>query len=120
MTTRLFPVATNAPAILLSVLTFVLAVVVMAQADAANSGPMFATGAALGAIALLIPQSLMIAKQYQKAVVLRLGRLAGIRGPGWFVLIPIVDQVTADALWLPTPRTPCSGTGRSRRPPAPS
>ena len=48
-------------------------------------------------IALLIPQAVKIADQWERAVVLRLGRLVGIRGPGLFVIVPFIDQV---AVWL--------------------
>jgi regulator of protease activity HflC (stomatin/prohibitin superfamily) len=48
---------------------------------------------ALGA--LLVPLSLLIAKQWEKAVVLRFGKLHSIRGPGMFVIVPFVDTVTA-------------------------
>ena len=46
---------------------------------------------------LLVPQALMMANQWERAVVLRLGRLMAIRGPGLFVIIPFIDSV---ASWL--------------------
>ncbi|WP_231715004.1 slipin family protein [Enhydrobacter aerosaccus] len=46
---------------------------------------------------LLVPQTLMMANQWERAVVLRLGRLKAIRGPGLFLIIPFVDTV---ATWL--------------------
>ena len=39
----------------------------------------------------------MMANQWERAVVLRLGRLQGIKGPGLFIIIPIVDTV---ATWI--------------------
>jgi len=36
-----------------------------------------------------------VAKQWEKAVVLRLGRFIGIRGPGLFFIIPFVDRVAS-------------------------
>ena len=51
----------------------------------------------LAIVALLIPQSLMMANQWERAVVLRMGRLQGIQGPGVFWIIPILDRV---ATWL--------------------
>ncbi len=45
--------------------------------------------------AVLTPLSAMMAKQWEKAVVLRFGKLQGIRGPGLFLIIPFVDEVTA-------------------------
>ena len=52
---------------------------------------------ALVIIALLIPQSIMIADQWERAVVLRLGKLTAIRGPGMFAILPVIDTV---ASWL--------------------
>jgi regulator of protease activity HflC (stomatin/prohibitin superfamily) len=45
----------------------------------------------------LIPQSLLMANQWERAVVLRLGRLQAIRGPGVFLVIPFIDSVSS---WL--------------------
>ncbi|MGA7991714.1 MAG: slipin family protein [Thermoanaerobaculia bacterium] len=38
--------------------------------------------------------ALKVANQWERAVVLRFGRFRGLEGPGLFVLIPIVDQIT--------------------------
>jgi regulator of protease activity HflC (stomatin/prohibitin superfamily) len=38
--------------------------------------------------------ALKMAQQWDRAVVLRLGKLHAVRGPGLFFLVPIVDQVT--------------------------
>ena len=43
------------------------------------------------------PPSLKMANQWERAVVLRLGQLQAIRGPGLFVIVPFIDQV---ASWL--------------------
>ncbi|WP_346859495.1 slipin family protein [uncultured Draconibacterium sp.] len=45
------------------------------------------------AFALLIASSIHIADQWEKAVVLRMGKFTGLRGPGLFVIIPIIDRV---------------------------
>jgi regulator of protease activity HflC (stomatin/prohibitin superfamily) len=47
-------------------------------------------GAALGA---LLASSIKVADQWEKAVVLRLGKYRGIKGPGPFLVIPIVDRI---------------------------
>jgi regulator of protease activity HflC (stomatin/prohibitin superfamily) len=36
-----------------------------------------------------------IAKQWERAVVLRLGRFAGLRGPGIFFMVPFFDRVSS-------------------------
>jgi len=79
----------NAPAMLLAGL-FLLAGV--AAIGLLRQIPL---GVPLIIIAALIPKSLLIADQWEKAVVLRLGRLKGIRGPGWFLIVPFFDRVSA-------------------------
>jgi regulator of protease activity HflC (stomatin/prohibitin superfamily) len=46
-------------------------------------------------IASYIPWSIKTANQWEKAVVLRLGKFVGLRGPGWFLIIPIIDKVSS-------------------------
>ena len=70
-----------------------------------------AAGAAVGAMTLALApvgvavavglvvtaflgSSVKFADQWEKAVVLRLGRYRGLRGPGLFFVIPIIDRVT--------------------------
>ena len=38
-----------------------------------------------------------MAQQWERAVVLRLGKLHAVKGPGLFILVPILDQV---AMWI--------------------
>lgn len=38
--------------------------------------------------------SIKVADQWEKVAVLRLGRYVGLRGPGWFHIIPIVDRLS--------------------------
>ncbi len=45
-------------------------------------------------LALYLLFALKIADQWEKAVILRLGKFQGLRGPGLFWIIPIVDSVT--------------------------
>jgi regulator of protease activity HflC (stomatin/prohibitin superfamily) len=44
-------------------------------------------------LALYLLFAIKVAKQWEKAVVLRLGRFAGLRGPGLFWIIPVVDSI---------------------------
>ncbi len=48
-------------------------------------------------IALIVSAAIKIADQWEKAVVLRLGKFHALRGPGLFLIIPIVDTV---AYWI--------------------
>ena len=45
-------------------------------------------------IGIVLMQSPRIAQQWERAVVLRLGRFVGLRGPGLFWLVPFVDRVS--------------------------
>jgi regulator of protease activity HflC (stomatin/prohibitin superfamily) len=51
--------------------------------------------AALLAVGLVLMQAPRVAQQWERAVVLRLGRFVGLRGPGLFWVVPFVDRVTA-------------------------
>jgi len=46
-------------------------------------------------LGLLLAQSPKIARQWERVVLLRLGRYVGLRGPGLFLIIPFVDTVSA-------------------------
>src|SRR6266536_2258519 len=45
-------------------------------------------------LGLLLAQSPKIARQWERAVVLRLGKFIGLRGPGLFWIIPFVDSIS--------------------------
>jgi hypothetical protein len=47
-------------------------------------------GAALG---VFLASAIKYTDQWEKAVVLRLGRYRGLRGPGYFTIVPILDRV---------------------------
>jgi len=46
-------------------------------------------------LGLLLAQAPKVAKQWEKAVVLRLGRYVGFRGPGLFWIVPLIDTVSS-------------------------
>ncbi|MBI4539866.1 MAG: slipin family protein [Gemmatimonadetes bacterium] len=49
----------------------------------------------LGGVAgLVLGSAIKYADQWEKAVVLRLGRYRGLRGPGVFTVVPVIDRVT--------------------------
>ncbi len=87
----------NQPAIVLAVIALALAGVAAWFGYDTGTRALYAGAAALVVIALLIPQAVKIADQWERAIVLRLGRLLAIRGPGLFVIVPFIDQV---AVWL--------------------
>jgi regulator of protease activity HflC (stomatin/prohibitin superfamily) len=91
----------NAPATVLSLL-FILAGLVVAgltRAAVEPSGLLLTdiVPALLVLVGFLIPLSLQIARQWERAVVLRLGRLQSTRGPGMFVIVPFIDSI---ATWV--------------------
>ncbi|WP_285055204.1 slipin family protein [Pedobacter ginsengisoli] len=44
-------------------------------------------------ISLILANGLCIADQWEKAVVLRMGKYKGLKGPGIFFIVPIIDKV---------------------------
>ncbi len=58
-------------------------------------GVMVAIMIAIMLLGVYILFALKIANQWEKAVVLRLGKLHSLRGPGLFWIVPLIDTVTA-------------------------
>ncbi len=52
----------------------------------------FGSGAVV-LVVILIAWSLRVLREYQRAVVFQLGRYVGVKGPGLFFLIPVVQQM---------------------------
>ena len=50
-------------------------------------------------VALVVASAIRVANQWDKAVVLRLGRFHALNGPGLFFIIPVIDVV---AYWIDT------------------
>ena len=88
---------TNRPAIVLAALLLAAATLSIWLAYDGGTRSFYWVGGGLAILAFLIPQSLMVANQWERAVVLRLGKLTAIRGPGMFAIVPFIDNV---ASWL--------------------
>ena len=74
-----------------SVLVFiVIAGTGLALTTATESPTWLAAAVVIGVIAALSPR---VAQQWERAVVLRLGRFIGLRGPGLFWIVPFIDVV---------------------------
>ena len=43
-------------------------------------------------VLVILSQAIKIVREYERAVIFRLGRFSGVKGPGIFFLIPIVDR----------------------------
>ncbi|MFH1780733.1 MAG: slipin family protein [Candidatus Nealsonbacteria bacterium] len=42
---------------------------------------------------IILPKAVKITREYERGVIFRLGRFAGIRGPGLFLIIPLIDKM---------------------------
>jgi regulator of protease activity HflC (stomatin/prohibitin superfamily) len=65
----------------------IAALLVMAQ--------MLLPGIGFGILAALVFFSLKMANNWERFVILRAGKLSSVKGPGLFVIIPIIDSITA-------------------------
>lgn len=85
--------ATNTPRVnIIAALAFLSPVALGTLTTILTASP---TGAVVGLIlGLLAAQSPKIARQWERAVMLRLGRYVGLRGPGLFWIIPFIDTVS--------------------------
>ena len=91
------PSGRNRLALALAALLVALAAVAAWLAYRQDALLLYVLTVVLAVLGLLAPQALLIANQWERAVVLRLGRLRAIRGPGLFVIVPFIDSV---ASWL--------------------
>ena len=85
--------ATNTPRVnIIAALAFLSPLALGALATILTANPI---GAVVGLIlGLLAAQSPKIARQWERAVMLRLGRYVGLKGPGLFWIIPFIDTVS--------------------------
>ena len=49
-------------------------------------------------VLVLLKMSIYVLREYERAVVFRLGRLAGVRGPGLILVIPFIDRLVRVSL----------------------
>jgi regulator of protease activity HflC (stomatin/prohibitin superfamily) len=87
----------NRPAIALAFVVFAIAALSAWHAYDTGARSFYWAAGVLTVLAFLIPQSVLVADQWERAVVLRLGKLTAIRGPGLFAIVPFIDNVTS---WL--------------------
>jgi len=87
----------NRPAMVLAAVVLACAAWLAWWGSDTNSRTAYVLAASMAIVAFLIPQAILIADQWERAVVLRLGKLSGIRGPGLFVIVPFIDEVST---WL--------------------
>ncbi len=58
------------------------------------AAPVAAAATVATVVGMLLASSIKFADQWEKAVVLRMGKYRGLRGPGMFLVVPILDRVT--------------------------
>ncbi|MEK6281106.1 MAG: slipin family protein [Acidobacteriota bacterium] len=97
--TSLDPARSNLPALNTPRVNVIATVVFLATAAVGGLISLLAfnpVGLIVGVVVgLLLAQAPKIARQWERAVVLRLGRYIGLKGPGLFWIVPFVDSVTA-------------------------
>src|SRR6185437_791938 len=86
---------TNAPSTVISGLLAVAALVIALVFRASGNLLAYTLPGILLLAAILTRLSLLMANQWEKAVILRFGKLHAIRGPGLFLIFPFIDTVTA-------------------------
>lgn len=58
-----------------------------------NLDLLYGIGAALALLGVILASAIKIVREYERGVIFRLGRVIGAKGPGLFVIIPIVDRM---------------------------
>jgi regulator of protease activity HflC (stomatin/prohibitin superfamily) len=76
-------------------ISLAIAVVLIALGVLAGLANLVALGAVLIAVALIVLAALRMAQQWQRAVVLRAGKFHGVKGPGLFTIVPVLDGIAA-------------------------
>lgn len=87
----------NPTAGLIAVVLIGLAAVAVEEGVRQGSFAYFWLAGGLALFGVLAPSSLKMANHWERAVVLRLGRLQSVSGPGLFMIVPVIDQVV---YWL--------------------
>jgi regulator of protease activity HflC (stomatin/prohibitin superfamily) len=85
--------APNAPRVnFIAAVAFVVPVLLGALSTLVTLNPVGAIAGVL--LGLFLAQAPKIARQWERAVVLRLGKYVGLRGPGLFWIVPFVDSIS--------------------------
>jgi regulator of protease activity HflC (stomatin/prohibitin superfamily) len=76
-------------------ITALVTVVLAVIAGLLFAAGMQPAGIVVGIVALYIAFSLKMANNWERFVILRAGKLSSVKGPGLFMIIPVIDAVTA-------------------------
>jgi len=97
--TMVFPVMPQRPVPNINVRPNIISILIVAAgvvtgiaAMKANGNPLFLFAPIV--IAVILSLSPKIAQQWEKAIILRLGKYVGQRGPGLFWIVPLIDRVS--------------------------
>ena len=84
----------SSPAVLVAIVIFTLGIMGSFGLYSAGLAVVwcFALGTVAGLIALYFLFALKVAAQWEKTIVLRLGKYQGLRGPGLFWIVPVLDN----------------------------
>ncbi|HEX9161035.1 MAG TPA: slipin family protein [Thermoanaerobaculia bacterium] len=77
---------------IVATLVFLIICTAGAVAAAARNNPVYFIVALV--LAVILAMSPKIAKQWEKAIILRLGKYVGTRGPGLFWIVPFIDTIS--------------------------
>ena len=79
----------------MNAITLLLTVVFAAIGVLLFGAGLHLAGIAFGALAVLTALALKMANNWERFVILRAGKLSSVKGPGLFMIIPIIDSVAA-------------------------
>ncbi|OHX11207.1 slipin family protein [Chromobacterium sphagni] len=79
----------------MNAITLFIVTIIIALGILANLAGYLALAIVCWCLAAIVYQALRMANTWQKCVVLRAGKLRGVRGPGLFLIIPVIDSVVA-------------------------
>jgi regulator of protease activity HflC (stomatin/prohibitin superfamily) len=67
---------------------------------------MVSLGVVVAILVLILMSAIRVLREYERAVMFRLGRFSGVKGPGLFLMIPIVDKMVRISLRVITMDVP--------------
>jgi regulator of protease activity HflC (stomatin/prohibitin superfamily) len=76
-------------------ITVFLTIACLAVGAALGAAGYIHEGIPVGIVAIIIASALKVANTWEKFVILRAGKLRGVKGPGLFLIIPVIDRVVA-------------------------
>jgi regulator of protease activity HflC (stomatin/prohibitin superfamily) len=94
LTRQLYTAAAPRPAVNVVAIGILLACAAIGAAATAASGNLVPLVIML-IVGVTLMQAPRLARQWERAVVLRLGRFVGLRGPGLFWIVPFIDTISS-------------------------